>query len=134
MSDQVTSTAPRHIRTRYMRGGCWAMAHELSKKTGMDLWGLRDDRGDLHHVYVADPERGIAIDIRGGMPMEKIAEGCQAQIAGPASLDEILRHIGSFEPAELREARKVIQAHLSGLPKASARQRVDTLPNDGPEP
>jgi len=108
------STAPRHIRTRYLRGGCWVLAIELAKHTGLQLWGIRDGQGNLHHAFVADGSRGIAIDIRGSMPLENVVEGCAAMDPKlePIGKDEILSICGSFSRTDIREAKRVIATML----------------------
>ena len=110
----VLSNAPRHVVTRYLRGGCWILAIELSKKTKLPLWGIRDERGDLHHAFVADEENQTAIDIRGSMPLHNVALGCGAQNPRiePIHKEEILALCGHFSRGEIQEAKRVINTML----------------------
>lgn len=137
---RIVSTAPSHIVTRYMRGRCWEGAAELSRKTGMELWGLRGGDGLIHHAFVADPEQDLAIDIRGGMRMSEVAKGCVPGEPEPIAMPDIIRLVGVLEPADLREARAAIRDHLHGLParrrqhRPVAVSRADGPCAGGPEP
>ena len=134
------STAPRHIVNRYLRGGCFVLAILLHRQTGLPLWGMRTaPNGGIEHAFVADPDRGVGIDIRGEMQIERISEGARLQNPhfGPVTEDEIMAQVFSFDPAEVREAQRVIKAHLVGLPEKS-RTNLKVMPPDqdgmsGPE-
>lgn len=112
------STAPEHVRNRYLRGGCFALAIELHRKTGLPLWGLLLD-DELHHAFVLDPDQGVAIDIRGGMSIEAVRKGARYEEtleAREISEEKIMETVFSFDPEDLREARRSIRDHLRGLP------------------
>lgn len=70
--------APLQTRARYMRGSCHLLAYAVAKATGLPLRGMFDADGDMHHVFVYDPERDLAIDIRGVMPLRFVPEGSVA--------------------------------------------------------
>ncbi|MFG6080323.1 hypothetical protein ACEUZ9_000873 [Paracoccus litorisediminis] len=114
----MISTAPQHIRTRYMRGQCFALAHALHNLTKQSIWGLREGGiGAIHHAFIADPKAGLGYDIRGQLPIERIADGAvPGLIAVPITLADLMDQVGSFDPAELREARRVVREHLKLLP------------------
>jgi len=107
---------PAHIRTRYLRGGCWAFAQELSRALKLPVWGIYegDAGGDCHHAFVADPVRKIGFDIRGTLPFAEIARGSavRAPFLAPLPEAQLLQIVGSFDPAELKEARRVIRTLL----------------------
>lgn len=128
MTLTVTSLAPPHIRTRYLRGGCWALAHELSKYLRLPVWGIYegDASGDCHHAFVADPEREMGYDIRGGLPFAEMAQGSSVALPclAPLPAERMLSIIGSFDLAELREARRVIRTMI----------RVTEIDTDDPAP
>lgn len=114
---RLRSTAPAHIRTRYLRGGCWAFAQELSRALKLPVWGIYegDAGGDCHHAFVADPARDIGFDIRGSLPFAEIAQGSavRAPFLAPLPEAQLLQIVGSFDPAELREARRVIRTMIT---------------------
>ncbi len=53
-----------------MRGGCFALAAFLHKKTGYPIFALSDERGDLHHAFVVDGS--YALDARGQISLENV--------------------------------------------------------------
>lgn len=114
---RVASLAPEHIRGRYMRGGCFDLAKVLSKQTRLPIWGLFHGsvEGDLHHAFVADEARGLAFDIRGTVPFADVAKGSVAEddpVLAPLSEERILQEIFSWDPDELKEARRVVKSML----------------------
>lgn len=110
----LVSTAPHHIVRRYLSGGCWTLAPLLAKMLKLPMFGLQDERGDIHHVFVVDKATATAFDIRGSMPLSEIGRGSVAPdgIIVPVTQDDILKVIGSFDPGEVREAKKVIRDFL----------------------
>lgn len=128
MIRDVKSSAPSHIRTRYLQGGCWAFAQELSKHLRLPVWGIYegDASGDCHHAFVADPEHEMGYDIRGGLPLAEMAQGSavRAPCLAPLPEERMLSIIGSFDPAELREVRRVIRTMI----------RVSEIETDDPAP
>lgn len=130
----VVSLAPDHIRNRYLRGGCFALAIELHRKTGLPLWGLMLDE-ELHHAFVADGDADLAIDIRGQMPIDAVSKGARYEDgleAREITEEKIMETVFSFDPEELREARRSINDYLRRLPpKRRVRKKADL---DLPEP
>ncbi len=112
------STAPRHVQARYLRGGCFVLAIELHRVTGLPLWGLKLGSGpeaELHHAFIADPDRDLAIDIRGSRPIGRMREGSRDEhqlVAVPISEAEIMAVVGSFGAEEIKEARRAVRDHL----------------------
>lgn len=115
--------APDHLIRRYLRGGCFALAREAARISGLPLMGLRDAAGAVHHAFVADPDTGEAWDIRGRLPISRISEGSAAgspQIA-PLSSEELLSLLGAPDPYAQDAAARAVRAHLqpAGLPVRS---------------
>lgn len=54
----------------FMRGGCFALALHLHRKTGLPLYGLADTAGHFHHAFVLDGDH--ALDARGRVPLALI--------------------------------------------------------------
>lgn len=110
----IRSTAPEHVVNRYLRGKCFALAFALHRRTRLPLWGLM--LGDeLHHAFVADGERDLAIDIRGIMPIAEVRRGAKYEdgLEAREITEEILMEtVFSFDPEDLREARRAIRDHL----------------------
>lgn len=123
----VVSLAPPHIVTRYLRGECWAMAVELSRKTGLEIWGLRDERGDIHHAFVVDAQSGLAIDIRGSMQIERVADGAVPSIPDKLESDEISMISSWFDDSDAKEAREVIRDYLRGVERSPRLTRRASL-------
>jgi len=125
------STAPRHVMRRYLGGRCDVLATALAKSTGHPLWGMKNDAGQIEHVFVRDANSGLAIDIRGAMPLEEVARGSALEHRShefvETDLDEVTTTYGIAGPSELREAREVVKDHLSRV-----IEKVSELPSDHP--
>jgi hypothetical protein len=120
----VAGAVPEHLRRRYLRGGCFALAREMHRVTGLPLFGLRDAAGDLHHALVGDPAAGTFWDIRGEIPRERVAEGSAAPggVVAPLSREDLEAEVGSFDLEDLQAAAHAIRTWLvpAGLPLASS--------------
>jgi hypothetical protein len=116
----TASAAPEHLRRRYLRGGCFALAQEMHRLSGLPLFGLRDDEGGLHHAFAADPETGIGWDIRGSMPLDRIPEGSTVPkgVVRPITLEDLEAQVGSFDVEDLQAAAHAIRSWLlpAGFP------------------
>ncbi|MCW3782970.1 hypothetical protein [Defluviimonas salinarum] len=134
MPRRFVSTAPEHVRRRYLRGRCWVLADELVRATGLELWGLRDENGDLHHAFAADPAAGLAHDIRGTMPIDRVAEGSAARGGRcvPIARADMIAISGAFDAAEIREARRVLRAHLRKSAAGPAPEKPNYDTGDAP--
>lgn len=112
--------APEHLIRRYLRGGCYALAHEAARISGLPLMGLRDASGALHHAFVADPEAGTAWDVRGRMPIISVGEGSAvtAPRITPLDASELLDLLGDACPYALDAAARTVRTYLvpAGLP------------------
>lgn len=106
--------APEHLIRRYLRGGCFLLAHEAARISGLPLMALRDGRGEVHHAFVADPETGTAWDIRGRMPVPRIGEGSAIGVGRITPLPdaELLALIGEADPYALDAAARAVRAWL----------------------
>ena len=104
---------PAHIARRYLRGRCWPMAAALSSLTGLPLRGLRGQRGDIFHAFVADETAGVGYDIRGAFPLSRAAEGSADPKAAivPLSLADIEKIDGVLQKPELSQARSIARTY-----------------------
>lgn len=114
------SGAPEHLIRRYLRGGCYALAHEAARISGLPLMGLRDAGGAVHHAFVADPGSGEAWDIRGRMPVASVGDGSAVADPRITPLDasELLDLLGDACPYTLDAAARTVRTYLvpAGLP------------------
>lgn len=131
---RLRSTAPEHVVNRYLRGKCFALAFALHRRTRLPLWGLM--LGDeLHHAFVADGDRDLAIDIRGVMSIEEVKRGARYEggLEAREITEEILMEtVFSFDPEDLREARRAIKDHIP-LHRLPAKPRKRKSPAPEPE-
>lgn len=79
-----------------MRGGCYALALYLHRRTGLPLHGLFDEagsEGSMHHAYVFDAASGLAYDARGAVRLDRIAvfrrEEGTGRFPGPAKRADV---------------------------------------------
>lgn len=117
------------VKRRYLRGQCFALAKVMAKASGLPVWGGFDDRGDPHHAFVYDAETGLGYDIRGALSLDTIMAGSAAETGttGPLSEELILSHIGSYDPADLRQARKDVARFMTIT-------KTTRAPDAGPSP
>lgn len=54
----------------YLKGGCYALALWLHRKTELPLYGLFDDQGRMHHALVGDHDGQTLYDARGRVTAE----------------------------------------------------------------
>ena len=116
----AVTRAPDHLLRRYLRGGCFALAHEAARISGLPLMGLRDTDGAVHHAFVADPGTGTSWDIRGALPIARVGDGSAVTTPRITELDEadLLDLLGDPCPYALGAAAAAVRAHLvpAGLP------------------
>lgn len=123
----------------FLRGGCYALALWLHRKTELPLYGLFDDHGEMHHALVGDHEGETFHDARGRVPV-----ACVRTIRGRRCAGEHLREVsveeveatrdlalkfGNINPSDRQVAafaRK--SAHLRALVEAGP------VPAPGPRP
>lgn len=116
----AVTRAPDHLLRRYLRGGCFALAREAARISGLPLMGLRDAEGAVHHAFVADPGTGIAWDIRGALPIGSVGAGSAVTTPRITGLEEgeLLNLLGDPCPYALGAAAAAVRAHMipAGLP------------------
>jgi hypothetical protein len=114
---RIRSTAPRHIMRRYLSGQCDSFATVLAKASRQPLWAMKNKEGRIEHVFVRDAESGLAMDIRGAMPLDEISEGSAlAELQHhfiEVSAEEVTDTFGIPTPTDLREARRALKDHFS---------------------
>jgi len=130
---------PGHVVSRYLRGGCLAYAIALKRELGLALYVLVDRHGgreDWVHAFVADPDRGVALDVRGTMPLDAAALAAGASVVGkisvrPATAKEISFRMDRYPTArEIDEARAVVRKFADYDPHDQLPAR--TVPFQGP--
>lgn len=123
----ATDEVPAHLLTRYLRGGCFVLAGEMHRRTGLPLLGLRDGAGRLHHAVVADPEPGFGWDIRGRVPLDRAGDGCSVKDLRiePIGLSD-LEAAGNLEPLDMLEAARVLHDVLAQDPAWPGPRPGDT--------
>ena len=98
---------PNHLQRRYLRGLCGALAVALQRQTGFPLWGMFEgEDGPLHHAFVRDPASGLALDVRGSMEIERVAEGAAVTdpVFRPIVRTDINEAFGPSRPQDIRDA------------------------------
>lgn len=103
----VRLALPEHVRDRYLRGRCGVLATALQRHTGFPLWGMFEgEGGPMHHAFVRDPATGMALDVRGLMPIEQIPDG--SSVGDPVfraiTRRDIQDAFGGFDRADVAEA------------------------------
>jgi hypothetical protein len=123
---------PEHLIRRYLRGGCYALAHEAARISGLPLMGLRDASGAVHHAFVADPDTGSAWDVRGRMPVASVGDGSAVidPRITPLEASELLDLLGDACPYALDAAARTVRTYLvpAGLPVRD-ELRIRVTPN-----
>ncbi len=113
MSVDISIRIPRSAQERYLRGGCFAFAHELRRhvrrKTGfmLQLRALWVD-GQPEHAFLVDPEAQCAYDARGRLPIDvtKLGEGSLCALAGD---------IGPITVSQMRAWARSMDGHNARL-------------------
>jgi hypothetical protein len=105
---------PEHITNRYMRGKCFVLALALNRALKWPLYGMF--LGDeMHHAFVRDPKTGMALDIRGLIPMSEVPSGSGADAESElraVTKKEIMATVFSIDPADTREANKIVSTYF----------------------
>lgn len=118
------STAPRHVLRRYLSGECDVLATALMETTKQSLWAMINGNGQIEHVFVRDTDSGLAIDIRGAMALDDIAEGSALEYRPhefhKTDINEVVATFGMPDAAQMREARKAVKHHLAQVIKRVA--------------
>jgi|31_taG_2_1085359.scaffolds.fasta_scaffold00014_37 hypothetical protein len=117
MPVRISSTAPRHIARRYLAGQCDTLARAIGNSTGFPLWAMKNKEEQIEHVFVRDPDSGLAVDIRGAMPLEEISKGSALEHSphrfSEVEIDEVTATFGTPTPGDMRIAKRVLKDHLS---------------------
>jgi hypothetical protein len=90
----------------FMSGDCWLLAVALREVTGLDVYGLKDDAGNVHHAFVATGKTGVAIDYRGQNSVRALATGCAGAKIVKLSDREIARWSGGGTGVQLTPAEQ----------------------------
>ncbi len=117
---------PEHIKRRYMRGDCLAFALALQKHLKKPLWGLLNEKGEIHHVFLADPEQGIGYDVRGAISLSRISEGALTDyLMRPVSIEEVKKFYAMPTRAKMKDAEEVVKRSFWRLFEESHDYNID---------
>jgi hypothetical protein len=101
-----------------MRGGCFALALHLHRRTSLQPWGLMDEEGECHHAFVADASAEYAYDARGKVLFHhvKLYKGrpSRGKVAAPLTGEELERLAGS--PCVDRYSARTLDAYARRVP------------------
>lgn len=104
----------------FLRGGCYALAIWLHQRTGLQLVGLYDEDGTLHHAMVANDAADMVYDARGAVPVQvaSLLRGrrCAGTILKPASTADVMKLASVCEPV----SQRAISAFVRKVPGLSA--------------
>ena len=96
----------------FMRGDCSLLAQAISDISHFPMYGIVDERGDMHHVFVYDTQTKEAIDCRGRMPLKNLLDN---NISGErntyrkTSPEEVKKIFGTYSAAEYEYAEEKAQ-------------------------
>ena len=96
----------------FMRGDCSLLAQAISDISHFPMYGIVDERGDMHHVFVYDTQTKEAIDCRGRMPLENLLDN---NISGErntyrkTSPEEVKKIFGTYSDEEYKYAEEKAQ-------------------------
>ena len=113
----IMAPCPRHIRRRYLTGKCDVLATCLAEEHGFELGAMRNQNGHIEHVFARHPASGMAIDIRGVMPVSEIPRGSALEdrphVLDTTTRDEIAAAFGTCDLSDRVEAERVIRTYLA---------------------
>jgi len=96
----------------FMRGDCSLLAQAISDISHFPMYGIVDERGDMHHVFVYDTQTKEAIDCRGRMPLKNLLDN---NISGErntyrkTSPEEVKKIFGTYSDEEYKYAEEKAQ-------------------------
>jgi len=96
----------------FMRGDCSLLAQAISDISHFPMYGIVDERGDMHHVFVYDTQTKEAIDCRGRMPLKNLLDN---NISGErntyrkTSPEEVKKIFGTYSDEEYEYAEEKAQ-------------------------
>ena len=95
----------------FMSGDCSLLAQAINAISGFPMYGIVDERGDIHHVFVYDPQTKEAIDCRGRMPAEAMLNKMRGDGNGhrKVSIGELEDIFGKYSDEEWEYAEEKAQ-------------------------
>gem|GEM_PF-6873421 len=86
----------------FMRGDCSLLAQAISDISHFPMYGIVDERGDMHHVFVYDTQTKEAIDCRGRMPLENLLDNISGErnTYRETSPEEVKKIFGTYSDEE----------------------------------
>lgn len=127
----MRTVAPEYIKNRYLKGQCGVIALVIADKTRLPLFGMQDLNGDIHHVFVGNPEQDYAIDIRGILNWSELCQGSVLQDKPykfvELSKQDVIDVFGVFERSEFSEARKAYNNYIKPIYHTYKRVTASSL-------
>ena len=92
----------------FKRGDCSLLANVISDELGLPIYGVFDEEGIMHHVFVYDPDVDEAIDCRGRMPVEDVFQEVRGRnlIYREVTEQEIEDTFGTYGDEEYEYAKE----------------------------
>lgn len=85
------------MKSDLMRGGCFAMALWLHRKTELPLYGLFDEAGDMHHALVLDEAEDVFYDARGRVQRNLVGFSNGRRSAGTILREATVAEVQAFQ-------------------------------------
>lgn len=92
----------------FMRRDCSLLAQAINAISDFPMYGIVDERGDIHHVFVYDPQTKEAIDCRGRMPVERVFDKIRGggNVHRKVSIEELEDIFGTYSDEEWEHAEE----------------------------
>lgn len=93
----------------FKRGDCSLLAVALSDLLQLPIYGVFDNRGMMHHVFVYKSQTDQAIDCRGWMPAKDIIQNIKGDNLNyrKTSAKEVEKIFGGYSEEEYEYAEEV---------------------------
>ena len=63
----------------FKRGDCHLLATTIADLTDLPTYGVFDEEGNMHHVFVYDSDTDEAVDCRGRIPVRDVIKGIRGE-------------------------------------------------------
>ena len=95
----------------FMRRDCSLLAQAISGISDFPMYGIVDERGDMHHVFAYDSQTKEAIDCRGRMPLENVLDNISGErnTYRETSPEEVEKIFGTYSDEEYEYAEEKAQ-------------------------
>jgi len=92
----------------FMSRDCALLAQAINAIANFPMYGIVDERGDVHHVFAYDSKTKEAIDCRGRMPLERVFDKIwgEGNTHREISAEEIENVFGTYSDEEWEYAEE----------------------------